>query len=146
MELNILRIDLDEPKRKKALAAVAERLRYFNDFEFIGLDYWHKIELIKKRTYGVKITLNKPAKDAKSIMFMQLIFGSDWRKEINTFFNHEVLEMDYSNRLFNGKAYKKGFYMGTCEDVTQELKQVATTHKVYNWRKFLAAKIKRCFE
>ena len=146
MELNILRIDLDEPNRKEAIEQLAERIKYFKDFGFADLKYWHKIELVKKRTYGARITLIEPVRDSRSIITLQLVFGSDWRKEINTFFNDVVLEMDYSNRLFNGKAYKKGFMVVDPEDVTEEVLAVAASNKVYNWRKFLVSKIKRFFK
>ena len=79
-----------------------------HDLKFFYIDNIEKIELIKKTTYGCKITLKKPFKHPKDIIIFQLYLGSDYRKEVNTLLNHFKLGMEYSNRLFTVKRYKGG--------------------------------------
>lgn len=108
MDLDLLRIDLDKRFRFQAVRQIKERLCYLNDIGVFYSDLIKKVELIKKRTYGVKIYLKQPVKSESLIIILQLLIGSDYQKEANTLLNHCKLNMQYSNRLFNCKRYKKG--------------------------------------
>lgn len=146
MNLNVLKIDLDARTKEEAIEILAERIKYLKEVMNLPLGYWTKIELIHKKSYGARIRILKPMKDVRNIVIMELILGSDWRKEINTYYNAVVLGMDYSNRLFIGKRYGNKFIVGSRIDVTQEVKEEAKKTKVINWRKFLIAKFKRWFK
>jgi len=143
MDLKCLKIDLDARTRKEAIEILSERIRYFDQIMNLKPKMWQKIELIHKTSYGARIVLLKPLKDERNIIIFELLFGSDWRKEINTYYNAVVLGMDYSNRLFLAKRYGSKYVVGSREDVTKEVLEEAKKTKVINWRKFITAKIKR---
>lgn len=146
MDLQVLKIDLDARTRKEAIEILAERIRYFDQIMNVKPKYWTKIELIHKTSYGARIRLLKPLKDVRNIIILECCFGSDWRKEINTYYNAVVLGMDYSNRLFLAKRYGSKYIIGTKEDVTAEVLERSQKTFVINWRKFLIAKVKRWFK
>lgn len=132
MEYNILKIDLDLHSKKKAVTHLRERLAYMHDLGFFSIAHIDTIQLIKKSSYGAKITL-KCDLSATCIILFQSILGSDWRKEINTFINYYHFNMQYSNRLFTCKRYKDGsFKIAKLIDVTEEIKNfVSGDRKVY---------------
>lgn len=129
MKLNILKIDLDLKSKKKAVVQVAQRIDYLEKYFNFPEDYFKKIELIKKNSYGCKITLKDNLLDSRNVIFFQLIFGSDWRKEINTFYNDVALKMDYSNRLFTIKPYGEDFKSAIIEDISQEVRETIKNKK-----------------
>lgn len=121
-DLKVLKIDLDKKTRKSALKSIREPLSYMVDMNFIKLNQIEDIEIIKKTTYGCRIYFRKPFKDVKSIVIMQLLFGSDYRKEINTLLNYYALNMQYFNRMFTIKKYKNGdIKVANIEYVTKEV-------------------------
>lgn len=105
--MNILKIDYDEfrtlPEVKTELK---KRLSYIYDLKLISLKYLRKIETVKKTNYCVRIYFTKNFKCESDIIILQLLLGSDWMKETNTYLNHFVLNMQYSNRIFTTKRYK----------------------------------------
>jgi len=57
------------------------------------------------------------------VVTLQLMLGSDYKKEINTLINHFKLEMEYSNRLFTTKRYANGkLKTAIIIDITKEVK------------------------
>lgn len=107
MEQNILKIDLDKPSQSSAVTLLKHRLAYLHD---LGILEFHNIEsifLVEKTKFGAKIHLKQNINE-HNIIFLQLVLGSDWRKEVNTFMNHFIMNMEYSNRLFDCKRYKGG--------------------------------------
>lgn len=146
MKLNTLKIDLDVRTRKKALNMVSDRISYFNNVFKVPLSYWGKIELIKKTRYSCKITLSKNMKDEKNIIIFQLLFGSDWQKEVNTFYNSNVLKMDYSNRMFDIKNYDDKFKTAIKEDVTSIVLENVKSPRILNLRRVIKSKIERFFK
>lgn len=143
MRKNVLKIDLDLDSREEAIRQIVERMRYFKTIFGVDYKYWQKIELLKKTRYSAKIHILKPVKDEKSIIILQLVFGSDWRKELNTYYNSQVLKMDYSNRLFNGKNYGNKFKFAEVEDITEEARQRAEHPIITNLARFVLYKIKK---
>jgi hypothetical protein len=131
MEKNILKIDLDMKNKKNVIKHLKERLSYVEDIGFFNVsEKIEKIILIKKSSYGCKIFLNENLKEEYSIVIFQLILGSDYMKEINTLYNHYVLEMQYSNRLFDCKRYKNGKIKIAKEiNITTEILQYINSKK-----------------
>ena len=143
MRKNVLKIDLDLYSREEAVNTIVERIRYFRDIMGVPVGYWYKIELLRKTRYSCKIHIIKPVKDERSIIMLQLIFGSDWRKELNTFYNAEVLKMEYSNRLFTIKNYNDGFLEAKIEDITLEVRGMIKSPKIKSLRRLIWSKIIR---
>ncbi|MFW6282490.1 MAG: hypothetical protein ACOC1P_00350 [Minisyncoccales bacterium] len=108
MELNILKIDLDEKCYRKAFNQIRHRLCYMNDLSFFDIEIIEKIELQRKTSFGCKIYLKENLPSEKDVIMFQLLFGSDYMKEVNTILNHFKFKMEYSNRLFDCKRYKGG--------------------------------------
>lgn len=122
METNLLKIDLDIPMRKDCIKLLQERLAYLNDLGALPIEHIKSITLVKKTRIGCKIYLHVHLK-AEMIIMLQLILGSDYKKEVNTILNHFVLGMEYSNRLFDIKQYKCGKIMGASKyDATKLVK------------------------
>lgn len=122
MDKDILKIDLDCPSTTKTLKLLKERLSYMHDINFLKVDECiKKIVLIHKSNWSVKIFLTDNV-DETLIIILQLMLGSDYRKEINTMINHYRLNMEYSNRLFDIKRYKG--------DVLKDSKRVNVTKEV----------------
>ncbi len=143
MRKNVLKIDLDLETREEAIKSIVERMRYFRNIFGVPFNYWQKIELLKKTRYSAKIHLIKPVKDERSIIILQLVFGSDWRKELNTFYNSEVLKMEYSNRLFTIKNYSDGFLEAQIEDITDEARKRAENPLIFSLSRLILSKIKK---
>jgi len=144
MNRKILKIDLDLKTREEAISLLMERMKYFKDIFGVEYTYWKKIELVKKTRYSARIFLKKDLLDDKNIIILQLIFGSDWRKEINTFYNSQALKMSYSNRMFDMKYYNKKFKYAEVEDITEELRfNLKYNVQVSNWIKFAVFKIRK---
>jgi len=107
MELNILKIDLDASTRFNAIDIITERLSYIHDLDFFKFENFEKIELLFKTSYAIRIFLKKPLCCEKDIILFQLLLGSDFMKETNTCINHFKLKMEYSNRMFLVKRYRR---------------------------------------
>lgn len=107
MDKNILKIDLDIDELDEAIKTITNRLCYMHDLGFFKADNIEKIEFIYKSSHGCKMTL-KSEWTPEWIVIFQLLFASDYMKEVNTLLNHFMLKMDYSNRLFTSKRYKDG--------------------------------------
>ena len=105
MDNNILKIDLDEPNKKKAIDLLKSRLAYMHDIKFFDINNIEYIKLFYKSSYGCKIKLYYSFKP-EMIIILQLLLGSDYQKEVNTMLNHFKFNMEYSNRLFLVKRYK----------------------------------------
>jgi hypothetical protein len=105
MELDVLKIDLDFHLKKSTINLLKERLSYLHDLSIFDSSIIKKIELIHKTKYSCKIYLKENVFDEKNIILLQLLLGSDWMKEANTFLNHFKYKMKYSNRLFDAKNY-----------------------------------------
>lgn len=117
----LLRVDLDIKTKQKSVQILSERLAYMNDLNFLKSKNIKKIELIKKTRYGAKITLKREI-NFNLLIILQLMLGSDYRKEINTMINFYKLKMKYFNRLFTIKMYKDGKVKGAeIIDVTNEV-------------------------
>lgn len=122
MELDLLRIDLDIPRKEDAIKHLKERLSYWHDIGFYPITMIESIVLLKKSSYGAYIKLIKPLSDEKSVVLFQSLLGSDYMKETNTLINHFMLEMEYSNRLFSVKRYKNGkIKTGKKIDITNDI-------------------------
>jgi len=129
MDSDILRIDLDAKSKKKALLILGDRLKYCNNNCFLSIDAIDKIILNKKTTYGAKIYMNDQY-SPEWIIILQLILGSDYRKEVYTCMNHFMYKMEYSNRLFDIKRYSNGEYKKAKHfNVTKEIKEYVTSVK-----------------
>lgn len=107
MENNILRIDLDIKTKRLAVNKICYRLFYLNSIGVLKKDIIKSVTLIYKTSYSCKIMLNIDIKPEFIIIF-QLLLGSDWKKESNTTLNHYILNMEYSNRMFDVKRYPNG--------------------------------------
>lgn len=122
MDLNILKVDLDSKTLIEAMDILWVRLAYINDIGFFKFSYIDKIIASKKKSWNVKIYLNKDLRE-DIIIILQFCLGSDWRKEINTTLNHFCLKMEYSNRMFDYKNYgRSGFKEARKVDITREIK------------------------
>jgi len=123
MDLDILKIDLDLKYHRDARLQLRDRLCYMHDLKFLDVTVIKSIELIKKTNYSAKIYLNHQF-DEKMIVILQLLLGSDWRKEVNTIINHYKLGMEYSNRMFDVKRYKHGeIKKADKQDITRTIVQ-----------------------
>lgn len=122
MDLNILKIDLDLKFITNAKRVLKERLSYLNDMGVLDYKIIKSIVLGKKTSYNAKIILKEDVKDEKNIIILQLMLGSDYMKEVNTFLNHFIFNMRYSNRMFDVKRYQKGVIKESKKtDVTKEI-------------------------
>lgn len=123
VDLNILRVDLDLKTKKECMNHLKERLSYFQDLNFLNFRRIKKIVLIKKKTYSVKITLDIKLKRYHSIILLESLLGSDYRKQVNCLINYNILGMKhYPDRLFTIKRYKgEGFIVAKTEDITLEI-------------------------
>jgi len=123
MELNILKIDLDEEHYNRAIKTLKQRLSYLCDLGMFNCDLIESIFIIKKSKHSVKIYLTENLFDEKNVIILQLLLGSDYMKEVNTFMNHFKFKMSYSNRMFDVKRYKdQSIISCTRYDVTKEIK------------------------
>jgi len=121
MDLNILKIDLDFSTLDEVKEILIERLGYLNDIGAFSVTHIEEIIAGYKTSYNVKIYLNKNI-SCELIIMLQLILGSDWRKETNTIMNHYKFNMEYSNRLFCIKRYKDGNYINAIKyNITSEI-------------------------
>lgn len=130
-DARLLKIDLDLKRKNQSISQLKERLAYMHDLNFIDFDKnIDKIVLMKKTAYACKIYLKKDM-EVRMIVIMQLLLGSDYRKEINTLINFYKLKMQYFNRLFDIKIYKGGKIKSSeVTDVTEEIRR-----HIYNSRR-----------
>ena len=123
MDKKILKVDLDIKTKKHAINKLKKRFAYMHDIKFFDIDRVLGIYLIKKSSFGALVFLRKELNSEKDVVIMQLMLGSDYRKEANTLLNHYFLEMEYSNRLFLLKRYKQGEIKKAKQyNVTKEIK------------------------
>lgn len=124
METNTLKVDSDIQDKVLAIEDIKYRLKFMHEMKILNYEDITKIELIQKSKCSFKVYLNSEFDLAPLfIVTLQLILGSDYRKEICTLFNHYHMNMDYSNRLFTTKKYKNGnFIHAKIEDVTKLIK------------------------
>lgn len=128
--MNLLRIDLDIPRKDIAINQIKERMAYFHDVGLMYSDLIAKIILIKKTSYGAKIYLKQNFKSEKDIILFQLLYGSDVYKEANTILNHFKFKMEYSNRLFDCKRYKGGkIKIAKKIDITEKVLKYVNSRK-----------------
>jgi len=129
MDDNILKVDLDLNLKSECIKQLVERLSYMHDLGAFPIKHIKKINLGKKTSYHCKIYLKTDLKPELIIM-LQLILGSDYRKEVNTILNHFVLDMKYSNRCFDIKKYKDGSIKESkIYDVTEEVIKKVSSKK-----------------
>lgn len=118
MTNNILKIDIDCKFKFQAISILIERLSYMQDLKFFDSRNILKIELIKKTNYGCRIYLDKGIQDVCFLVLVQTLLGSDYRKEINTYWNY-MQGYQYYNRMFLIKRYKSNkIILGKVYDVT----------------------------
>lgn len=121
-EFDTLKIDLDAKSVRSAINRVKDRLSYMHDLAFLNVKNIKEIRIITKTNSSVKIFFKKKCFNANSVVMMQLLFGSDYRKEINTLINYHYLKMQYFNRMFDVKRYKDGtIKTATYYDATEEI-------------------------
>lgn len=119
---NILRLDLDLHSKKKCITHLIERLYYLNHLKYLSIERIDKIILVKKKTYGCKIYLNKKC-SVDYIFKAELILGDDWKKAVCSQINYYKYEMDYSRRLFEVKKYPDGkVRVAKLIDVTKDVR------------------------
>lgn len=132
MEKNILKIDLDLKFKASAMKQLKERLAYMHDLKFFDIKNIKRIELIKKTSYGSRIVLHEDIPE-ELIVVIQLMLGSDYRKEVNTMINHFKLGMAYSNRLFTVKRYRANkLKKARVINVTQEIVDYVSSGRKIN--------------
>lgn len=125
MEKDILKLDLDLKGKNYAINKIINILSYMHDLDFFHVSNIKKVELVYKTRYSARIYLKKPVREVKDVVILQLILGSDYRKEINTLLNYYKLGMKkYPNRLFDYKRYPNGEY--------KEAEIIVITNKVLN--------------
>jgi len=120
--LDILKIDLDHIKsKKKVIDTLKERLDFLDKWNFFNLDKIICIEYIKKTNCGVIIYLNNPI-TIDMLIILQLILGSDYKKEVFTLNNYFRKKDYYFNRLFTIKRYVDGNYKKSkIIDITKDI-------------------------
>lgn len=135
MRRDVLKVDCDFDNKQDLINDLQHRLSYMNDLGFFDFEkYVKKIYCVFKSSYGVKIFL-KYELDEKQIVLLQLILGSDFRKEINTVINHFSLNMEYSNRLFDVKRYRDGSIKESeKEDITDNIRDYILSDKREKWK------------
>lgn len=134
MDKDILKIDLDKKSYEEALNELKERFAYMHDLHLFHIDNIEHICLVHKTNYSCKVWLNVKLPE-HFIIILQLICGSDWRKEVNTCLNHYKLGMEYSNRMFDVKRYKKG--------EIRNAKFIDITDEIYNYVNS-SERVKKC--
>lgn len=123
MRQNLLKIDTDTRTALETINLLKDRLSYMHDMGVFYAQGVDRIVLGFKTRWNAKIYLKKNIEPAQIIMF-QLILGSDWRKECNTILNHYILNMEYSNRMFDIKRYNNGkVIVAKTKEVTTEIKE-----------------------
>lgn len=119
-----LKVDIDIKTKKEAIKLLGERISYLHDLNIFLFTEYHRIILVKKRTYGCKCVMNHLYTD-EFIVLLQLMLGSDYRKEANSLYNRFILKMDYWNRMFDVKVYRDGkIRKGKLVDITDEIRKI----------------------
>ncbi len=117
----LLKVDLDFATIEETKTWLSERFAYLHDIGFLDWANVQKVEGIYKKNWAVRITTSKPL-DVDFIVMMQLLLGSDFRKEANSMINYYKLGMRYWNRMFDIKRYPDGFVMeGKSRDITKDI-------------------------
>ena len=119
MENNILKIDYDLERQSEMVWELAERIEYLDRLDILSKKDIRSIESVCKSKYSARILLNKELRP-EYIVTLQLLLGSDWRKEAHTITDHFIRQVDYSNRMFDIKRYPGGEYKtAQLQDITQ---------------------------
>lgn len=117
----LLKVDLDFATMEEVTIWLRERFAYLHDIGFFDWSNVQKVEGVHKTNWAVRVTTSKPL-DVDFIVIMQLLLGSDYRKEANSLMNYYKLGMRYWNRMFDIKRYPDGSVMqGESRDITQEI-------------------------
>lgn len=117
-DLRVLLIDLDMKDKKKAIETLTERLWFLSGLKLLNIESIIKIELSKKKNYSAKVHVNHDI-PIQCIIVLQLLLGSDYRKEAITLKRHFDGEPD-CNWMFDYKHYisKGEFIKSEKEDIT----------------------------
>jgi hypothetical protein len=130
-----LKIDLDAKSKSLAIKQICDRLSYMHDLKFLNISGIDKVFLITKTNTSVKIKFKRKCLNVNSLVIMQLLLGSDYRKEINTLINFHYLRMQYFNRMFDVKRYKDGTIIeAKIEDVTDKVIKYILNEKRKKYR------------
>ena len=123
MELNELKVDLDIRAEETAKKEMKKRLAFLHDLGLLKQKYVDQVYILKKTKWSAKVILNIDlAKD--KIILLQLLLGSDYRKEGHTIVNIEHFGMEYSNRMFDIKRYPSGKYVfGKKKNITLQVRR-----------------------
>jgi hypothetical protein len=117
----LLKIDLDFATMDEVQDWLSERFAYLHDIGFFDWSNVRKVEAIHKTNWAVRVMTSKPL-DVDFIVILQLLLGSDYRKEANSLMNYYKMGMRYWNRMFDIKRYPDGSVMqGTSEDITETI-------------------------
>lgn len=124
MNRDVLKVDLDLKDIRQVKKQLGIRLGYLHDIHLFNFNHISLIEAGKKKTWNAKIYLKNNIKE-EQVLFLQLILGSDWRKEANTILNHYHLGMKYSNRMFDIKIYYnlQNIMKARKVDITEDVKK-----------------------
>ena len=128
---NILKIDLDIKLKKDVMIHLIERLNFFIKVDFLESKDIIRIELIKKQTYGCLIYLDPGTFKLSfdKLVIMQLLFGSDYKKETCSLLNYHAYKYNYANRLFTVKRYSSGkIIKAKIMNVTNTIKSKLDSH------------------
>jgi len=125
---NIIRLDLDLETQHECLCLLKSRLAYLHDVGYLNADTLLEIELVRKSTYGALITLKKDI-SVDMIFNIQLMLGSDYKKEACAQINYYKYGMKYYDRLFSIKRYPDNTYkVARYIDVTKEVTSFILDH------------------
>jgi len=117
----LLKVDLDFETMEEVMTWLRKRFAYLHDIGFFDWSNVRKVEGVHKTNWAVRVMTSKPL-DVDFIVIMQLLLGSDYRKEANSLMNYYKLGMRYWNRMFDIKRYPDGSVMeGESRDITQEI-------------------------
>ena len=115
----ILKVDLDIENGVEALKQLSIRLRYLHYNKVLNYSNIKSIFTVYKSKYSVKIYLREPI-SPDHIIIIQLILGSDWRKEVYSFKDYHINGLHYWNRMFDVKRYPDGKYLNAItENITK---------------------------
>lgn len=112
-----LKVDLDLKRKSEVMKTLKERIKFLSEMGFLNLNNILAVKLIKKKNYSVKFQFKKPFKAVRTQVMLQLMLGSDYRKEAFTLFNFMHGINNY-NRLFDIKNYWGEFKVAKETDIT----------------------------
>ena len=119
---HFLKVDLDIKSKSKAIKHLIHRLTFLHLMSVLSVENIAKIELIKKSSYSVRITTKNELVNVDLIVIIQLLLGSDYKKEAHTIRNFYVYGFQYFNRLFSYKCYSNNEVISSqFIDITQQI-------------------------